>query len=178
MSTKTLMSVEEYSRTSFEDGDRDFVDGEIEERYVGERFHSLIQALLIQRFLGLQGSLEIQILPEIRIQIDDHRFRVADVAVWSKKLRGPGVPNRPPFLAIEILSPEDRMIRVLPRIADYLRAGVSATWVIDPQERKAMIFAPEQPTGVVTDMLRASDPAIEIPLADVLPSDEDYAGND
>lgn len=174
MSTKTLMSVEEYLRTSFEDGDRDYVDGEVEERNVGERGHSLVQLLLTQLLLGLQPSLGIEVLPEIRIQIDESRFRVADIAVWRHKLQGLGVPNTPPAVAVEILSPEDRLLRMLPRISDYFRAGVATVWLIDPIERQAMTFTPDQPLGAVAEVLQSVDPAISIPLPAVLPPLKDY----
>jgi Uma2 family endonuclease len=43
MATSTLMSVEEYLRTSFSDADREYVDGRIVERNVGEIDHSHLQ---------------------------------------------------------------------------------------------------------------------------------------
>ena len=43
MSTKVLMDVEEYLRTSFEGSDCEYLDGEIVERNMGEIPHSDVQ---------------------------------------------------------------------------------------------------------------------------------------
>lgn len=77
-------------------------------------------------------------VPEIRIQIHSRRYRVADIAVWRDDNIGTRIPTAPPFLAIEILSPEDRMVRMLPKIQEYLAIGVEHLWVIDPQEKAAI----------------------------------------
>jgi len=45
MGTTTLVSVEEYLRTSFPDADREYIDGRIVERNVGEVYHSDVQIL-------------------------------------------------------------------------------------------------------------------------------------
>lgn len=45
----------------------------------------------------------------------------------------------PPQLCIEILSPDDRMIQMNEKIADYLRMGVRAVWVLDPLTRQAFV---------------------------------------
>jgi len=44
MATKPLVPVEEYLRTSFDGPDREYLDGEIVERNVGENQHSEVQA--------------------------------------------------------------------------------------------------------------------------------------
>jgi len=44
------ISIHEYLETIYEDGDREFVDGQVLERNLGEIPHSLIQANLIEHF--------------------------------------------------------------------------------------------------------------------------------
>ncbi len=166
MSSKLLMDVEEYLRTSFDDADCEYLDGEIVERNMGEISHSQIQRILGVIFERLRQKLGILALPEIRIQIHARRFRVADIAVWRDDNIGTGIPTVPPFLAVEILSPEDRIVRMLPKIQEYLSIGVEYVWVIDPQDRSAaMCFSKQIPVGSVCDVLRTSNPDIEIPLA-------------
>jgi Uma2 family endonuclease len=41
---------------------------------------------------------------------------VADIAVWRAGGIGDRIPTLPPFLVIEILSPEDRITRMQPKI--------------------------------------------------------------
>lgn len=90
MIAKTLMSVEEYLHTSFEEGDCDFIKGEIEGRHLGDGLPSDVQTELIGRLLAPRAEYGIIVLGEIRVQIDSVGFRVADVAVWRAGLREPG----------------------------------------------------------------------------------------
>ena len=56
MATKPLVSAEEYLRTSFDGPDREYVDGEIVERNVGENQHSKAQGRLIEVFYELRKT--------------------------------------------------------------------------------------------------------------------------
>jgi Uma2 family endonuclease len=116
------------------------------------------------------AALGLEVVPEIRIQINPRRYRVADIAVWRAGDIGERIPTVPPFLAIEILSPEDRMTRMLPKIQEYLAIGVEWIWIIDPEERKALVYSQACPTGVLSELLRSENPDLEIPLTEVLPA--------
>ncbi len=50
----------------------------------------------------------------------------------------------PPLLAVEVLSPSDRVNRVLRKITDYLTHGVRLVWLIDPEDRTVTVWAPGQ----------------------------------
>ncbi len=132
MTTKVLMDVEEYLRTSFDGSDCDYIDGEIVERNTGEIPHADVQGNLYSLLKQLRTQLGIRVLPEIRIQIHPRRYRVADVAIWLSDDIGTGIPTIAPFLVIEVLSPADRMVRMLPRIQDYLSALNGSGWSIQP----------------------------------------------
>src|SRR5258708_10954430 len=164
MSTKLLMDVEEYLHTAFDGADCEYLDGEIVERNMGEIAHGDVQLNLGRRLQRLRQKLGIRVIPEIRIQIHARRYRVADLAVWRDDNIGTGIPTAPPFLAIEILSPEDRMVRMLPKIQEYLSIGVEYVWVVDPQEKAAMWYSQKNPAGAVCEVLLTENPAIEIPL--------------
>src|SRR5207249_3627781 len=118
-----------YLHTAFDGADCDYVDGEIVERNTGEPPHALIQGWLIQRSASMTATLPLRVVPEIRIQTRPTRFRVADIAVWRPGDIGTRIPTVPPFLAIEILSAEDRLVRLQPKIQEYLAHGVEWVWV-------------------------------------------------
>jgi len=164
VTTKVLMDVEEYLRTSFEGSDCEFLDGEIVERNMGELPHGDVQLTLSRLLWRLRKTLGIRVVTEIRIQIGPRRYRVADIAVWRDDNIGTGIPTVPPFLVVEILSPEDRMVRMLPKIQEYLSIGVEYAWVIDPEEKAALRYSRKHPEGAVVTMLRTENPDIEIPL--------------
>ena len=168
MDARVLLTPEEYFRAPFDGPDRDYVDGEVIERNMGELPHAILQAELVYRLRSLGESLGLRVLPEIRIQAAATRFRVADVAVWLRGPIGVRIPTVPPFLVVEILSPEDRLVRLQPKIQDYLSHGVAWVWVIDPDERRAVSYSPADPGGTLVDEMRTQDPEIAIPLADLL----------
>ena len=165
MSTKVQMDVEEYLRTSFDGSDCEFLDGEVVERNMGELPHGDVQVNLAVLLRQLRRQLGIRVVTEIRIQIHSRRYRVADIAVWRDDNLGSNIPTAPPFLAIEILSPEDRMVRMLPKIQEYLSIGVEWVWVVDPEEKSALSYSQTNPAGAVCDVLRTENPTIEIPLS-------------
>lgn len=167
MATKVSMPVEDYLRTSFEGPDCEYLDGEIVERNMGEKPHGRVQAMLAAVLFQLEARLGIEVITDIRIQITAERYRVADLAVWRAGTSGPRFPVNPPFLAIEILSPEDRMVRMQPKIQEYLSIGVEWVWVIDPEEKAALCYSRQNPCGTLCETLRTKDPAIEIALDDV-----------
>jgi Uma2 family endonuclease len=167
MAVQTTMSVEEYRRASFDGPDRDYVDGEVVERNMGELEHSTLQLELAIRLRGLT-ELNLDVKPEIRIQTGATRFRVADLAVWRKgQLPATGIPPVPPFLAIEILSPDDRVVRMQGKIQEYLAAGVQCVWVIDPRDRAALVYTQTRPQGDIVDTLETTDPPVSIALGEL-----------
>ena len=168
MPTKTLMTVEEYLRTSFEDGDLEYVDGELVERNMGEFKHGRTQLHLGRVLLDRLERLGFQVGTDIRIRISSSRYRIPDIAVWRPGDVGGSVPTVPPFLAIEILSPDDRMTRVKVKIDEYLSIGIEWIWIIDPYERVALCYSQGNPVGSLCEVLRTENPTIEIPLAEVL----------
>ena len=162
------MTVEDYLHTQFEGPDRDFVDGQVVERNLGELPHARLQAELLYRLRSLGDGLGLQVLPEIRIQVSPTLFRVADLAVWRPGPIGDRIPTIPPFLVVEILSPEDWVVRLQPKIREYLAHGVDWVWVLDPDERRALSYSPVDPGGALVDELRTQHPDLRIPLADLL----------
>src|SRR5260370_3833444 len=174
MSTKVLMDVNEYPHTSFEVSDCEFLDGEVVQRNMGELPHGDIQGNIYSLLRRFRSTLGIRVVPEIRIQIHPRRYRVADIAVWRNDDIGTGIPTVPPFLAVEILSPEDRMVRMLPKIQEDLSIGVQWVWGIDPQEKSRLCFSKDQPAGTVVDVLRTENPRIEIPIQQAFDLDASY----
>jgi len=62
MTTKPFVSVEEYLKTSYEP-DRDYVDGEVQARNVGERDHSILQREFIFFFRQRQQDWKTFLFP-------------------------------------------------------------------------------------------------------------------
>jgi Uma2 family endonuclease len=168
MDARVSMTMEEYLHASFDGADRDYVDGEAIERNMGELPHARLQARLMQLLTPPAERLGLEVLPEIRIQTTPTRFRVADIAVWRAGSIGQRNPTVAPLLVVEILSAEDRLVRLQSKIQEYLRHGVKWVWVVDPDERRALRYSPADPGGAPVDELQTNDPDITIALADLL----------
>jgi Uma2 family endonuclease len=165
MAVGTLVSVEEYLHTSYQP-DCDYVDGEIQERNLGERDHSRTQGEILYYLRSRYPHLRGRLLPEQRVQVKATRFRVPDVCVLAGDAPDEKVVTHPPILGIEILSPEDRMSRSLERVNDYFQMGVPMCWIIDPVARLAWIATPGLLAEATDGILRSGD--LEMPLAEVL----------
>ncbi len=131
--TAALVSVEEYLKSSYEP-DAEYVDGMIEERPMGENQHSAWQMALTVYFGSRAREWGIRVRPELRTKTSERRYRVPDIAILDAAAPPDPVALVPPLAAFEILSPEDRLSRLLVRLADFESMGVSALYVIDPAD--------------------------------------------
>ena len=162
MST-TAVPLAEYLHTDYSP-DVDYIDGELEERNVGERDHSRLQGLITQYLMNREKEWAIFVYVEQRIQVSPTRFRVPDIAVVSARPAA-GVITEPPRLCVEILSPEDRATRIQARIDDYLNMGVPYVWLIDPATRRAWIHTSDGGREAKDGTLTAGQ--IRLPLSDI-----------
>ena len=161
-----LVSVEEYLHTVYRP-DCDYVDGELVDRNVGEKSHAKAQWKIMLLLHQGRAQWNIFATQETRVQISRTRYRVPDICVFVGPEPAEEIFTRPPFLCIEILSPEDRMSRMQERIDDYLGFGVEYVWVVDPRSHRAWIYRLEGMHEVHDGVLRTTNPDIEIPLADI-----------
>lgn len=73
-----------------------------------------------------------------------------------------------PIVVVEVISPEDRLHRMLERIDDYLAFGVSAVWVLDPESKRGFVYTNEGSRGAKDGVLRTpADTEWTVPLASV-----------
>lgn len=125
------VSVETYLNTAYKP-DRDYVDGELERRNVGEDIHSAWQ-FAVQLWFGLHRDWPVLIRPEIRIKISGRRYRVADVAILDERSPRDPVVIQPPLAVFEVVSRLDRYSRITARLLDFESLGVPQIWLLDPR---------------------------------------------
>jgi Uma2 family endonuclease len=160
----TLIPVEEYLNTSY-DPDREYVDGEVVERNLGEKTHSTIQGNLILCLGARRKEWGIRAYPEQRVQVSRTRFRIPDVTVVKVSQEQGEIFTNPPHLCIEILSKDDTMQYMQQKIDDYLTFGVPYVWIINPRNRKGYVVTSEGMVEAKSAVLETKDPAISVPLA-------------
>ncbi len=166
MSATTLIPVEEYLRSSY-DPDREYVEGLLVEREVGELEHGELQSAILAyiraRYRGVAHA-----VVEVRMQVKCDRFRVPDVTVVvgarPKNIR---VFTEPVLAVFEVLSPGDRAGDIEEKIHDYLDFGIRYVCVADPYKRKAYLYTREAAHELKDLVLRTSDPELVVPIGEL-----------
>lgn len=147
----------------------ELVDGRLVEKRMGT-----LSSWVAGRILRILASLEDQGLgwvlpPDTGYQCfsDHQQVRKPDVSfIRTGRLPNNRLPSGyctiAPDLAVEVLSPNDRVYDIEARIADYLAAGVTLLWLVNPETRMIQVI---QPDG---SSVRLSE-ADELTGGDVLP---------
>jgi Uma2 family endonuclease len=161
-----LWTVREYLRTSWSP-DRELVDGRIEERNLGEKEHSIIQGYLTFLFNLKRQEWEVRVFPELRTQTNARNFRVPDVLVVRVGEKFERYVTQPPLIAIEILSPEDRLTAMQQKAAEYRQFGIENIWIIDPEPRIAYRYANAALEEVRTGELAVPGTPIRVVLSEM-----------
>jgi Uma2 family endonuclease len=141
MSATTQIPVEEYLAASYSP-DREFVEGVLVERNVGEKPHSKLQRNLVIALTARYPALHVS--PELRMRSVDNRHRIPDVCVTLTEPET-DVLQEPPYIAIEILSKDDSMSDILEKLAEYAAIGTPNIWLFDPRARHMYTYR----TGVL-----------------------------
>jgi Uma2 family endonuclease len=166
MGAATLVSIEEYLSTSYSP-DREYLDGRIVERNLGEKTHSSIQGNLLGWFWDRCKELPVRAFVGQRVQVNPTRFRVPDVTVVKTSQTQGEIFTAPPDLCIEILSEDDTMLYMQEKIDDYLRFGVPYIWIINPRLRKGYVATRAGMVEAESGVLETSDPEIRVPVAEL-----------
>jgi Uma2 family endonuclease len=170
MGAATLVSVEEYLSTSYSP-DREYIDGRIVERNLGEKAHSSIQTNLIMYLGPLRKALGIKIFAEQRVQVSAKRFRVPDVTIVKASQIQGEIFTAPPHLCVEVLSKDDTMLYMQEKIDDYLKFEVPYVWIINPRLRKGYVATKAGMVEAQSGLLVTSDPDIRVPVAELFDVD-------
>lgn len=167
MSARTLISLEEYLDTSYSP-DKEYRDGELLERNVGEKAHALLQGALVAYFHRHRKQWQIQVYPELRVRVREKWYPIPDVCVYMLPDFEERYPTRPPLLWIEILSRRDRMTQVWELAAELIGLSVPYVWIIDPNTLQSELRTAAGITQIQDKTLRLPGSPIIVPLLEVM----------
>jgi len=168
MGVKAQLSVEEYLHMNFDGLDCDYVDGQIVERAMPDNPHSGVQDRLIEILHDLKKKHPFHVRPELRQKVTESRYRVTDIAVFLGHRPTERYPATPPYIAIEILSPDDRYSETVKKLGEYYQWGVPHVWLIDPARRRFAVYDSSGLREVAE--LRLPDRGVILTAADVFES--------
>lgn len=106
---------------------------------------------------------------------DPDTVRAPDVAfVRADRIPSGGVKGffqGAPDIAVEVVSPSDRVREVAAKVQDWLHAGCLIVWVVDPETRTVTVHRSREEIATLTagDSLTGSDvlPEFSMPVAEV-----------
>jgi len=166
MSAATTISVEQYLATSYRP-DRDYIDGELRERNVGEYLHGALQARFGFLFNLNAKAWGVRVSTEQRLRVAPKRVRIPDVCVFEAGATIDPVPSTPPLICVEILSKDDTLGSLQDRLDDYLAFRVPNVWVFDPVQRRAYTCDRTGIHPVREGVIGVPETAIQLPLVEV-----------
>ncbi|HTA46176.1 MAG TPA: Uma2 family endonuclease [Bryobacteraceae bacterium] len=166
MATANLISVEDYLETSYRP-DREYVDGLVVERNLGEYDHSNLQGALTTFLRNRQREWNIRVLPEQRVRVSPKRVRIPDVCIISRDQPIEPVITHPPLVCIEVVSREDRIRYFQDKVDEYITLGVPAIWLFDPAKRLAYVCTREGFLAPEGGILTVPGTPIQVPLNDL-----------
>lgn len=128
-------------------------------------------------YLRAPGAVAGRVLvgdPGVWLERDPDTVRAPDLAFVSReRLRDGALPagflTVIPDLAVEIRSPTDRAGALLQKVGQWLDAGVTAVWVIDPSRRSAQCYEHDGAVVLLGEHVTIDGgavlPGLRIPLA-------------
>jgi Uma2 family endonuclease len=167
MAAKALVSLDEYLKTSYSP-DREYRDGLLVERNLGEREHSLLQIGFASYLVRRRRQWNIEPYLSLRVRVRHQWYAVPDVCIYGLPGFEGRYPERPPLLWIEILSCDDCMVDVWAKAGELVDNGVPYVWIIDPSTLENELRTPAGIQSVADKTLRIPDSPIMIPLAGLM----------
>jgi Uma2 family endonuclease len=184
----SLMTAREFLALPEDGKQRWLIDGQLREKDEAvtyrNRFHAWVEAriaFLLHLWLqdqpeprGAVHSGEVGCLlgrdPDTVVGIDVAFFSPETMAKQSDTTT---IVEGAPVLAVEILSPSDKVEEINEKIAVYLAGGVELVWIVDPYIRTVQVHRPARGPAMfnVEQTFDGGDalPGLTIPVADLFP---------
>ena len=177
MSTKTLMTVEQYAQMDTTDTERfELVEGELIPVSSGTPLHAKVRDLLLFYLLGYFRKNPIgMVLAEIDCLLGEATVLCADISIFladrSQRIAMRKVPIPfAPGIAAEVLSPSHSAMEVNRRIRRFLDAGCQEVWLLDTENGAILVHAPNGIRSIQATQQLESPllPGFSVPVAELL----------
>lgn len=144
MAATATITAEQYFQLTFPEREAELDHGVIHERPMPDFLHSYIQSelILLLRLL-LRANPKYSVCPELRMRVSTDVVRILDICVLDYRPDTDTTPTKPPLLAIEVVSKDDRYTEILKKLREYHQWGVPHVWLIDPRNEQLAIYGPK-----------------------------------
>lgn len=166
--TQYRLTLKEFLAMPESDITYELVEGEAIPKMSPKRFHSRVTGALytlLNQWCPQRGEVNPEWAIALKCQGEDW-VPVPDLTYVSYQrlpievMEDEACPV-PPELVIEIISQGQRFGQLMKKATDYLEAGVSRVWVIDPQARSITVFYPDAPPRTYTKDELITDSLLE-----------------
>src|SRR5665213_1372063 len=120
---------------------QELVNGELRERPVSKK-SSKVGARIVTLLSNEADKTDTVRFPDVSLLSAD---RDAEAGV------DPGFMPIPPDLAVEVLSPNDRVSDIYQKVTEYLKAGVKLVWLVNPYWRHVHIYRADGSVQLLTE---------------------------
>jgi len=147
------MTLDEFLALPDEGSSLEYDDGVVTQKVAAKPVHGSFQSFLVRTIDQIARSRRLGIvLPETRF-VTPNLAPVPDVLFYRReRLAVRSAPDEfadPPDLAIEIVSPEQRLAVLMQKSLRYLAVGVRVVLVIAPNDASVFEFRPDQPLHIL-----------------------------
>jgi Uma2 family endonuclease len=169
------MTAEQFLELPIDDGlERELIRGELRERPVTyrNRWHARTEANIVGQLKlwlaqnpecrGITYSGEVGVIlrrdPDTTVGVDV-AFFPSEIA--ERQTADTTLLEGVPLLAVEILSPSDKLDNIREKVDEYLGAGVRLVWIVDPHFQTVVVHQPDaKPELFNTDQEVSGDPCL------------------
>jgi Uma2 family endonuclease len=147
----------------------EFIDGVVRQKVAARPLRACIQFLIAKALddVAVKHRLGI-VLPEIRF-VSDRWAPVPDVGFYRRERlnvrRAPADFRQPPDLAVEVMSPGQKLPDQMQKCLNYVERGTVVAVLVQPEDSAVFVFRSDQPLLI----LQGDD---RIDLDDILPGFE------
>ena len=124
--------------------DVDYVDGNLEERNVGEIDHATVQKMILLALTEFEDLAGVYAIQETRVQVHATRFRVPDVTLIATEHVPPGSLRKHRCSAWRYCLHETPSWTMRQRCMDYIRTGVPEVWIFDLETETAYVLCGDE----------------------------------
>jgi Uma2 family endonuclease len=142
MSTRTLISPEEYVSTRFE-WEPEYVHGELRTRPMPTFVHGQVESMLAELLRMVRRQNAIKVATNVRCRLSDDLYLLPDVVLTHAEPYEQ-VPTIPAIMVAEILSPDDSYLDLTEKMAEYASWGVKHIWLINPWRKELQVWSNDQ----------------------------------
>lgn len=176
--TEQRLSLDEFLALPEKKPPLEYEDGEVTQKVAPKGRHSALQSGIVELVNRVVKPRRLALaLTELRSTYA-RMSRVPDVSVYRweripKDARGRIADDffEPPDIAIEIVSPGQRVNRLVRRCLSFVANGVGAALLIDPEDESVLLFRPNAPTVALSndDYIDLTDvvPGLRIRVQDI-----------